>query len=281
MPKSTPLRTATVTPVRASTTHRSLERGLAVLESVATAGRPTSLAETARRVGLHRSTTHHLLQTLVGAGYLKQEATTRGYSLTAKLHRLTGRVWSAEQLGEIAQPFLEELTHATGEGASVAAWIDNEVRIVAKREADGPVRVVIQDVGSVRPIYCTAVGKALAAWLPLAEVKAALAKTVMERYTPKTITTLAAFEAELRRIQAVGYAVDDEEMHEGLRCVAMPVFYYTGQVLATICVLGPKHRMTQQKLQAVRGPLSLLSRKLSERLGYTEADGEGVPARKP
>jgi DNA-binding IclR family transcriptional regulator len=67
---------------RARVTHRSLERGLAVLASVAAAGRPASLAETARRVGLHRSTAHHLTQTLVSAGYLRQDATTRGYELT-------------------------------------------------------------------------------------------------------------------------------------------------------------------------------------------------------
>lgn len=248
-------------------THRSLERGLAVLEAVASAGRPASLAETARRVGLHRSTAHHLMQTLVSAGYLRQEKSTRGYELTPKLYQLTGRMWSAEQLGEIAQPFLEELTRATGEGTSVAAWINGAVTIVAKREADGPVRVV-QDVGTDRPIYCTAVGKALAAWLPRSEVQAALPRTRMERRTPKTITTQAAFDAELRRIRTVGYAIDDEEQYEGLRCIAMPVFCYTGQVCASMCVLGPKHRMTHQKLLAVRAPLSAVSRKLSECLGY-------------
>jgi DNA-binding IclR family transcriptional regulator len=263
---------------QASTTHRSLERGLALLEHVAASARPTSLAETARRVGLHRSTAHHLMQTLVSAGYLRQEKGTRGYELTAKLYRLTGRVWSIEQLGEMAQPFLEELTRATGEGTSVATWIDGAVRIAAKREADGPVRVV-QDVNAARPIYCTAVGKALAAWLPQAEVQAALRRTPMARLTPKTITTQAAFDLELRRIRAAGYAIDDEEQHLGLRCIAMPVFCYTGQVFASMCVLGPKHRMTHQKLQAVRAPLAALSRKLSRRLGYLNETAPASPSR--
>ena len=248
-------------------THRSLERGLAVLEWVASSARPATLAETARKVGLHRSTAHHLMQSLVSAGYLRQEKSTRGYELTPKLYQLTGRMWSVEQLGEIGEPFLEELTRATGEGTSVAAWVNGEIRIAAKREADGPVRVV-QDLNAHRPIYCTAVGKAMAAWLPRHEVHAALARTRMERLTSKTITTQVAFDAELRRIRAAGYAIDDEEQHEGLRCIAMPVFCYTGQVFASMCVLGPKHRMTHQKLQAVRVPLAALSRKLSQRLGF-------------
>ena len=141
--------------LRAGSTHRSLERGLAVLEIVAASEGPASLTETARRVGLHRSTAHHLMQTLVGAGYLRQEKGSRGYELTPRLFQLTGRMWNAEQLGEIAQPFLEELTRSTGEGTSVAAWINGAVTIVAKREADGPVRVV-QSIGVDRPIYCTA-----------------------------------------------------------------------------------------------------------------------------
>lgn len=248
-------------------THRSLERGLAALEAVAAAGRPTSLADTARRLGLHRSTAHHLMQTLVSAGYLRQEKTTRGYELTAKLYQLTGRMWNAEQLRDLAQPLLGELARLTGEGASVAAWIDGAVHIVAKQESEGPVRVV-QSIGANRPMYCTAVGKCLAAWLPRSEVWAALANTRMQRLTPKTITTHAAFEAELRRIRAAGYALDDEEQHEGLRCVAMPVFCYSGKIAAAMCVLGPKQRMTHQKLAAVRAPLGQMSAKLGERLGH-------------
>ncbi len=203
-------------------------------------------------------------------GYLRQEKGTRGYELTPKLYQLTGRLWNVEQLAELAQPYLEELTQATGEGTSVAVWLNGTIRIAAKREAEGPVRVV-QDVNAHRPLYCTAVGKALAAWLPPSQVKAALARTRMERLTPKTITTQAALDAELRRIRAAGYAIDDEEQHLGLRCIAMPVFSYTGQVFASMCVLGPKHRMTHQKLHAVRVPLGALSAKLSQRLGYSEA----------
>jgi len=250
----------------ASPTHRSLERGLAVIELLAASGGTVALADAARRLGLHRSTAYHLMQSLAAMGWLRQVESSRGYELTEKLFRLTGNRWSVEQLGEIAQPYLEELTRATGEGTSVGAWIHGTITIAAKRELGGPVRVV-QDVGSTRQLYCTAVGKALAAWLPASEVRAALAKTRMERLTPKTITTRAAFDAELKRIRAAGYAIDDEEQYLGLRCVAMPVFCYSGEVIASMCVVGPKHRMTNRKLAEVRGPLAVLSRRMSERLG--------------
>jgi DNA-binding IclR family transcriptional regulator len=252
---------------RAASTHQSLERGLRLVEAVAMNGAPTPLAEAARRTGLHRSTAHHLLQTLVGLGYLRQDPETRGYELTAKPFQLTGRTWSREQLGEIARPYLEDATRISGEGSSFAAWLNGIVTIAAKREADAPVRVV-QDVGGERPIYCTAVGKAIAGWLPHAELQAALARTRMQRLTPKTITTQAAFETELRRIRAAGYALDDEEHYEGMRCIAIPVFCHTGQVIGSLCVLGPKQRMTQQKLLALRVPLGAIAARLSQRLGF-------------
>jgi IclR family acetate operon transcriptional repressor len=247
-------------------THRSLERGLRLLEAVAAEGQPLALAEAARRTGLHRSTTHHLLQTLVRAGYLQQDEATRSYAPAARLHRLSGRSWSLEQLGALARPALEALTRATGEGSSIAVWHGARVRIAAKQESDGPVRVV-QDVGAERPLYCTAVGKAIAGWLPPDELAAALARTPMLRLTPKTITGAGAFAAELRRIRAAGFAIDDEEQFEGLRCIAMPLFGAGARVLGSLCVLGPKQRMTYQKLQATRVPLAAQARALSERLG--------------
>jgi DNA-binding IclR family transcriptional regulator len=251
-----------------SSIHQSLERGLRLVEAVAQSGAHTSLAEAARRTGLHRSTAHHLLQTLVSLGYLRQDADTRGYELAAKPFQLTGRTWSPEQLAAIAQPALAELTRRSGEGSSFSVYRDGAVTVVAKREHDGPVRVV-QDVGARRPLHCTAVAKAILPWLPAPELAGLLARIRYARHTPKTIVTRAAFEAGLRRIRAAGYALDDEEHIEGIRCIAMPVFGHSGQVLGSLCTLGPKSRMTYQKLRELRAPLGQVARQLSERLGYS------------
>ena len=250
------------------TTHQSLERGLRLVEAVALNGARTSLAEAARRTGLHRSTAHHLLQTLVSLGYLRQDAETRAYELAAKPFQITGRIWSPEQLAAIAQPSLAELTRRSGEGSSFSVYRDGAVTVVAKCEHDGPVRVV-QDVGARRPLHCTAVAKAILPWVPEPELAGLLARMRFARHTPKTLVTRAAFEAELRRIRAAGYALDDEEHIEGIRCIAMPVFGHAGQVLGSMCALGPKSRMTYQRLRELRQPLAELSASLSRRLGYS------------
>ena len=113
-------------------THRSLERGLAVLEAVAEVRRPISLADTARRVGLHRSTAHHLLQALVRVGYLTQDAATRGYLPSPRLFRLGAGSWTPEVLARVAGPQLEALSRETGACANVAMWVDGRVRIDRK-----------------------------------------------------------------------------------------------------------------------------------------------------
>jgi DNA-binding IclR family transcriptional regulator len=247
-------------------THRSLERGLHVLEVIAASGGLISLAEISRRTGLHRSTGHHLLQTLVGTGYLRQDAATRSYELSPKLFQLTGRTWTPEQLGVIAQPIVAELARLTGEGASLAAYRDGVVKIVAKCDHEGPVRVV-QDVGAERPIHATAVGKAIVAFLPAAELDGLLGRMTYERYTPRTIVQRGALEAELRRIRTSGCANDDEEHVEGIRCLAAPVRIYSGQVVASLCTLGPKSRMTRPRLRELHEPLVRLATAISERLG--------------
>lgn len=248
-------------------THQSLERGLRLVEAVAANGALTSLAEAARRTGLHRSTAHHLLQTLVSLGYLRQDEDTRGYELAAKPFQITGRTWSPEQLATIAQPCLAELTRRSGEGSSFAVYRDGTVTVVAKREHDGPVRVV-QDLGAQRPLHCTAVAKAILPWLPPPELAGLLARMRFARQTAKTIVTRAGFDAELRRIRNAGYAIDDEEHIEGIRCIAMPVFGHTRQVLGSICSLGPRTRMTYQRLRDLRAPVGELAAQLSSRLGY-------------
>jgi DNA-binding IclR family transcriptional regulator len=250
----------------ARTTHRSLERGLHVLEVIAASGGLISLAEISRRTGLHRSTGHHLLQTLVGTGYLSQDSASRSYELSPKLFQLTGRTWTPEQLGVIAQPLVAELARVSGEGASLAAYRDGVVKIVAKCDHEGPVRVV-QDVGAERPIHATAVGKAIVAFLPKAELDGVLSRLTYERYTPRTIVQRPALESELGRIRAAGCANDDEEHIEGIRCVAAPVRIYSGQVVASLCTVGPKSRMTRQRLRDLREPLLALATAISGRLG--------------
>ncbi|HSB73476.1 MAG TPA: IclR family transcriptional regulator [Candidatus Methylomirabilis sp.] len=258
-------------------THQSLERGLRVLEATAAIGGAATVSEIARKTALPRSTTHHLLRALVDFGYLVQDGEARPYRLAPKLFRLTRRTWSKEQLAEIAMPFLDELSRRTREGTSLAILRDGVVTIVAKRESEGPVRVV-QVVGAERPIHCTAVGKALAAWMPERELDGILERTTFQPKTARTITTTAAFRREMARIRATGFAIDNEEHVEGIRCIATAVRDHSGEVCASLCVVGPTSRIPQRRLSEIRKPLAAVAADLSARLGFGSADGDDPDA---
>jgi DNA-binding IclR family transcriptional regulator len=252
--------------------YQSLERGLRVIEAITDLGGSAAVTVIARKTGLPRSTAHHLLRALVEFGYLVQDGDTRTYTLSFKLFHLTRRTWTKEQLSEIAAPFLEELSRCTGEGASLAVLRDGVVTVIAKREPDGPVRVV-QEVGAVRPIHCTAVGKTLAAWLPERELDGIVERTVFAKQTDKTITSPAAFRRELARIRATGFAFDNEEHTPGIRCIAAPVRDHSGEVRASLCVVGPNNHLLKRHLPGLRRALAAVADDLSARLGH-----EPVPA---
>jgi DNA-binding IclR family transcriptional regulator len=254
-------------PMNSNRTHQSLDRGLRIIEAIAAINDSATLAEIARKTALPRSTAHHLLQALVDFGYLVQDLHARTYTLAPKLFRLTGRTWSKGQLAEIAMPFLDELSHRTGEGTSLAVLRDGVVTVIAKREPEGPVRVV-QEVGARRPIYCTAVGKALAAWLPEQELIGIIQRTIFERKTANTLISPTAFRRELARIRATGFALDNEEHVEGIRCIAAPVRDHSGEVRASLCVVGPKNHLPQRRLPQIRQVLAALAADLSARLGH-------------
>jgi DNA-binding IclR family transcriptional regulator len=247
-------------------THQSLGRGLRILEAVASASDNITLADIARRTDLARSTAHYLLQALVTLGYLRQQSSGKKYQLGLKAFRLAGRPLDSGQIAATAMPILNELCRMTNESVAIGICRDAAVTLVATRDTDGPVRVV-QSVGARRPVHCTALGKILTAWLPTDERSRFIAGLRYEKLTPRSIAQRTQFERELRRVKTAGYAIDDEEFILGVRCMAAPVFDENGEVTMALSVVGPKHRMTHQKLRQCRPLVLECARRLSGRFG--------------
>lgn len=248
-------------------THRSLERGLRVIEVTAASGGSASLAEIARATALPRSTAHHLVRALVELGYLAQQRSAGPYLLGPRLFRLVEPPFTADQLADLARDSLETLGRRTGHGSSLGVLRDGVVTIVAKREGEGPVRVV-QEVGAQRPVHCSAVGKVLVAWLPPRELEALLRSVQFERRTSHTITSAAAFRRELGRVRSRGVALDNEEHFEGIRCLAAPVRDHRGAVRAALCVIGPSHQFQRRHVPRIREDALAVAAALSQRLGH-------------
>lgn len=224
-----------------------------------------TLSDTARKVNLPRSTTHHIMQTLIQLGYLRQDDENRTYELGDKAFLLSRRTLSTGRIAELSLPLLKEICGETGESATVAALVERQVTLIATHDADGPVRVM-QDVGSKRPIHCTALGKVLVAWFPEEALSELLSALRFERFTPKTILQRDQFESEIQRIRSAGVAYDDEEYNLGVRCVAAPVFGQDGKAVAALGVIGPKQRLQLRRLREYAPLAQEYAKKLSERL---------------
>ena len=264
-----------------STMIQSLQRGLGILELIAKDGTGLTMAEVSRKIGLHTSTTFHLLRTLRSLGYLVQSETTREYRLGSKVFRLAASVLTEVQTLNISGPLLAEMAQQTGETSHLAIFEHGEVIVINKVDGSSPVRLTDR-VGYPRPAHCTAIGKVLLAHLPEAELKTFLEEHELRPFTPKTITAVPVLEQELARVRGQGYAFDDEEHVQGIRCLAVPVRNFTGRVAAALGISGPVWRVSLDRVAQLTGLVTAMGRRLSQQLGYPgEASGNGDQAPKP
>ena len=260
---------------------QSLQRGLGILEIVAKNGRGVTMAEVSREIGLHTSTTFHLLRTLATLGYLAQDESSKRYHLGSKVFHLAASAWTEVQLSKAAKPFLAEMAHQTGETSHLAILERGEAIVIDKIDGGGPVRLT-ERVGYPRPAHATAIGKVLLTHLPEAEKKTFLQTGEFRPLTPKTITAGPILAQELERVRRQGYAFDDEEFAQGIRCLAAPVRNFTGHVVAAIGISGPVWRVSLDRVAELTEVVKSMGHQLSQQLGYSgDAEGNGGQPSKP
>lgn len=242
----------------------ALRRGLQVLETVAESGGQLPLKGISQRVALHLSTTHHLVKTLETLGYLRQD-NDRSYRLDRRIFQLAAAAWNGDELAKLGVPLLEELGLKTGETSQLAVFDRRQMLVIETFTPTGPVRFFGR-VGTERPAYCTAIGRAVLAYQSPAGLQDYLRATPLKPLTPKTITNVNQLKEELRRVARAGLATDAEEYSQGIRCIAAPVVNFAGTVVAAIGLFGPAWRMSAERsgelIPTVRGTAETLSREL-------------------
>lgn len=246
---------------------QSLERAFAILERVAAHRDGIALADLCKAVGLHSSTTFHLVRTLVQLGYASQHPETKRYKIGRKLFALAAGALDENELVARATPMIERLAERTGESSHFAIRSGAEVVIVAKTEGAGLFQIADR-AGAVRPANATALGKVLLAALAPDQLDRYLAKTELGRFTPKTITEPDALKAELDQVRCNGIAFDDGEYSAEVRCVAVPVHDFLGRVAGAIGISAPMWRLSLQALHEKARHVSKAAAELSAELGY-------------
>jgi DNA-binding IclR family transcriptional regulator len=177
-------------------------------------------------------------------------------------------------LREVGAPILERLNRDTRETVHIVVLDGGEVVTIDRLEAERPI-TLRSDIGSRRPAYSSAAGKAMLAHRPEAEVDEILARGMPAR-TAKTVTTPLPLKAQLWEVRMRGYALDDEENVEGVRCVAAPVFDLTGRLAGAVSLAAPTYRVDEARLLELAVPVVEAAHCLSRQLGY-RVDGSRRP----
>lgn len=233
---------------------KSLAKGLKVINVFGESEGPLTLSEVAARAGLTRAAARRFLLTLTELGYARLDG--RNFSLTPKILSLSGAYLASDTLPDTARPFLKELTDKVHESSSLSVLEGNEIIYVARVHTQRIMSVNIQ-IGTRFPAWCTSMGRAQLAFLPPEQQQAILDRSVLRKFTPRTIATKAGLLNELQQIREQGYALADQQLELGIISIAVPVFSRTRQVIAAVNVAGhishtDPDRMVNEVLPALR-----------------------------
>jgi DNA-binding IclR family transcriptional regulator len=225
-----------------------------------------SATQIARSLRVRPGSLYPALSTLERFGYLERRPDKR-FRLGLKLLERGHTILQSLDMYERARPALRDLARGLLANAHLAVLHQGQVLYLGREEA-APSAVFPSIVGRLVPAHCTALGKVLLAHRTPAERRQLLAARPLERRTPRTITSLRRLEMELAAILTRGFAVDNEELNEGVVCVAAPIRDHAGVVVAAISVSLLKVRVTEARLEKIAQEVIRAAAIVSGAMGY-------------
>lgn len=245
---------------------QSVERAISILKCFTSKKTELKLSEIASELGLNISTVHGIVMTLKQNGLLEQSEEYQKYRLGYSLIELGDRAAKSLDILRLSLPIIKPLGARIVETVHIATLDQLEVIYIQKEESTQSMRIYTT-IGSRNPAHCTGVGKAMLAHLD-AEVLESIIPEKMDRFTANTLTLKSELIKELATIRANGYAIDNEEITEGLTCVAAPIFDHLGRASYAISISGPTLRMTREKMREAIELIQPAAAELSHRLGF-------------
>ncbi|HML38556.1 MAG TPA: IclR family transcriptional regulator [Bacillota bacterium] len=246
---------------------KSVAKAFMIMDELDRAGE-LSLGDLSERLLMNKATVHRLVNTVKAAGFVNQDPETKKYSNSLKLLAMGNHVMGKLGVKEIARPYMEELSVKTGETVNLGSIVDGRILYIDKLESSSTIKVDLS-VGVTVPSFCSAMGKAILAYLPESELAEALNSIEFVKYSRHSIADKAALTDELAKIREKGFAVDDEEYIEGLICFGAPILDFEGRPIAAISICCPKYRYDPKRHLALYTDLVTdAGRKISTMMGY-------------
>lgn len=243
----------------------SLARGLAVVQAFQERKRHLTIAQISHRTEIPRAAVRRCLHTLIKLGYATTDGRT--YSLLPKVLTLGHAYLSSTPLAVSAQPYLDRMSEQLHEACNMATLEGDDILYIARSATTQRLISVDLSVGGRLPAYCTSMGRILLAALDDASLHEYLQNTDLAPKTSRTLTTRATLLECLQQVRQQGWCIVDQELEQGLRSIAVPVYDASGQVLAALNVSTHAGRVTRAELEQRFLPIMLVaSRDLSAQL---------------
>ncbi len=246
---------------------QSIGRGFAIIEEIARSRDGIGLADLSKRVGLHNSTTFHLVKTLVSLGYVRQLKDTKRYRIGRPLFALAASALDEVEMMSLATPVLDDLARATGESAHFSVPMGDSVVVLARTSGPGAFQLTDR-VGVVRPVHCTALGKIMLAAMAPDQFEGYLQRAELKAQTQKSIVSAERLTREIVEVRRSGLAVDDGEFDPEVRCVALPVRDFSGRIMGAVGISGPVWRLSIDALHKRARLVRAAADRLSSEFGY-------------
>lgn len=244
----------------------AVDRALSILELLKLFQRGLTVSEMSRRLGLPKSTVSRIINALAGREYLQRD-TRRRFRLGLKIVSLSRYAARNSRLAEQARPFLEQLMKRRGLRVNLAILEEWETVVIDK--VDPPPRRGIDEheeswIGLRTFAHCTAIGKAILAYLSDDEFSRRVQSQRMLRFNEHTITSLRQLKKELTEVRRLGFSVNDQELLIGRRAVGAAILDPLGHVVAGISVDGTLEQLPSQAVPAV----GALARQTAELISF-------------
>lgn len=212
---------------------QSLYKGLCILDEIIEASGPQKLSDIIRRFDMDRASAFRFLQTLEQLGFLRKDLTTKEYDVGGKLYYWASRLREKTRIIDTYHTTLERLAAITGQTTHLGLFVNDRVLLADFAHSDSII-AVRHVIGGLEPLYSAAVGKAILAFLPQDRQEKLIKSLRFEKYTKNTIEDIDSLRINLVLVKQKGYAIDASEMHEGLTCIARPIFDSDGFPIASI-----------------------------------------------
>lgn len=255
----------------------SLEKALDVLEAIGSAPQGLNQAELSERVPLPRTTLYRILGSLVDRGMIRRDPLRKVYRLGFRYLELVRNAYLKPDLVAASTSELRALRDFTGETSYLAVLDGNQVMSLERCDGAHTTRSAAA-LGQSKPVYCTGQGKAILSALNESEREQILKGLTLEEWTPRTLVDRRQLQIELQVTSARGYAIDDEEIVLGVRCVAAPIIDDNGVVHGALSVAGPAYRLPRSRLELLGPELAEAARRVGAQMrsGQVSTDESSV-----